>query len=288
MKTCVFCDIAAGEAPAVIVREWPDALAIRPRSGGVAEGHVMVLPRVHVQDAGTDPEVTAAVMRRAAELTAALPDANLITSKGEAATQSVLHLHVHVVPRTADDGLPMPWAPQHTARTAAKNGATTLVMAREPIPAVGPTVFLAGPTPDKSAPVPSWRPEALRVLAEQWTGPQPLTVLSPESRNGQRADRYETQVDWETEARAAATAILFWIPRDMRTMPGMTTNVEFGLDVATGRAVLGVPVNCPNPERNRYLAYVARRHGVPVCETLADTVTEALALVVAADVRTVR
>ncbi|WP_405479902.1 nucleoside 2-deoxyribosyltransferase domain-containing protein [Streptomyces anulatus] len=154
-----------------------------------------------------------------------------------------------------------------------------LVMAREPLPA-GPSVFLAGPTPDKSNPVPSWRPTALKILADQWAGPQTLTVLSPESRNGVRADRYETQVDWETDARAAADALLFWIPRDLKTMPGMTTNVEFGLDVGTARpVVLGIPDDCPNPERNRYLAYVARRHNVPVCTTLADTVTAALNLI---------
>ncbi|WP_229888559.1 nucleoside 2-deoxyribosyltransferase domain-containing protein [Streptomyces nitrosporeus] len=160
-------------------------------------------------------------------------------------------------------------------------------MAREPIP-TGPAVFLAGPTPDKKLPVPSWRPEATRLLAERWTGAEPLAVLSPESRNGVRADRYEHQVDWETGARAAATAILFWIPRDIATMPGFTTNVEFGLDVASGRAVLGCPPDCPNPERNRYLAYVARRHGVPVCETLTDTVAEALALAAAASTLPVR
>ncbi|MEU9405801.1 nucleoside 2-deoxyribosyltransferase domain-containing protein [Streptomyces sp. NPDC048281] len=159
--------------------------------------------------------------------------------------------------------------------------AVRLVMAREIIP-TGPSVFLAGPTPDKSAPVPSWRPDALALITAQWPGPEPLTVLTPESRDGIRAERYEHQVDWETDARAAAGAILFWIPRDMRTMPGMTTNVEFGLDVSTGRAVLGVPADCPNPERNRYLAYVARRHGVPVRETLTDTVAEALALVTGA------
>ncbi|WP_331759935.1 nucleoside 2-deoxyribosyltransferase domain-containing protein (plasmid) [Streptomyces sp. NBC_01525] len=158
--------------------------------------------------------------------------------------------------------------------------AVNLVMAREPLPG-GPSVFLAGPTPDRSAPVPSWRPEAARALAAQWTGDQPLTVLSPESRNGKRADRYETQVDWETAARAAAGAILFWIPRDVQKMPGFTTNVEFGLDVATGRAVLGCPPDCPNPERNRYLIYVARRHGVPVCTTLTDTAAAALAVVTA-------
>ncbi|WP_251059428.1 MULTISPECIES: HIT family protein [unclassified Streptomyces] len=96
-----------------------------PRTGGVTEGHVMVLPRVHVHDAGTDPEVTAAVMRRAAELMAELPAANLITSKGVAATQSVFHLHVHVVPRQDGDDLPLPWTPQHAARAAAQNGASS-------------------------------------------------------------------------------------------------------------------------------------------------------------------
>ncbi|WP_430625868.1 nucleoside 2-deoxyribosyltransferase domain-containing protein [Streptomyces sp. NBC_01264] len=130
-----------------------------------------------------------------------------------------------------------------------------------------------------SPPVPSWRPDAMRALAEQWTDPRTLTVLSPESRNGDRADRYETQVDWETYARAAASAILFWIPRDLKTLPAMTTNVEFGLDVGTGRAVLGCPPDCPNPERNRYLIYVAHRHGVPVRTTLTDTVTAALTLI---------
>jgi hypothetical protein len=156
----------------------------------------------------------------------------------------------------------------------------TVVFAREPIPARRPSVFLAGPTP-RSDDVPSWRPAALDELSAQWTGPAPLTVLTPESRGGVRARQYDDQADWETEARAAADAILFWIPRDLRTLPGFTTNVEFGLDVGTGRAVLGCPPGCPNPERNRYLIYVARRHGVPVCETLADTVAAALALTAA-------
>jgi histidine triad (HIT) family protein len=119
---CAFCAIAAGDAPATVVREWPDALAIRPRRGGVNAGHVLVLPRTHVVDAGTDPEVTAAVMRRAAELMAEHDAANIITSKGSAATQTVFHLHVHVVPRTEGDDLPLPWTPQHTTRQEAHRG----------------------------------------------------------------------------------------------------------------------------------------------------------------------
>ncbi|MBQ0877548.1 HIT domain-containing protein [Streptomyces sp. RT42] len=82
-------------------------------------GRVFVLPRVHVEDAGTDPEVTVVVVRRAAELMAGHPAVNLITSNREAATQSVFHFHVHVVPRQEGDRLPLPWTPQHTAHPGA-------------------------------------------------------------------------------------------------------------------------------------------------------------------------
>nr|WP_083472579.1 nucleoside 2-deoxyribosyltransferase domain-containing protein [Kibdelosporangium phytohabitans] len=151
-------------------------------------------------------------------------------------------------------------------------------MAREPIPA-GPSVFLAGPTPARDGNVPSWRPDAAGELAEQWAGGGPLTVLSPESRGGIRAEMYEDQVDWETAARRAADAILFWVPRCVDTLPGFTTNVEFGLDAPTGRVVLGCPPDCPNPERNRYLIHIARRLEIPVRETLRETVSAALSLV---------
>jgi histidine triad (HIT) family protein len=120
VSECAFCAIGTGTAPATIHREWPDALAIRPRGGGVNDSHVLVIPRVHVQDAGTDPVVTAAVMARAAELVAGRPAANIITSKGTAATQSQFHLHVHVITRTDGDGLPLPWTPQQLAEQAAK------------------------------------------------------------------------------------------------------------------------------------------------------------------------
>jgi histidine triad (HIT) family protein len=116
---CVFCAIVAGDSPATVVREWPDAIAIRPR-GGVNVGHVLVLPRVHVPDAGTDPDVTAAVMRCTAELMAEHDAANIITSRGAAASQTVYHLHVHVVPRTTGDELPLPWTPQQTAKEAGR------------------------------------------------------------------------------------------------------------------------------------------------------------------------
>jgi Nucleoside 2-deoxyribosyltransferase like len=149
----------------------------------------------------------------------------------------------------------------------------TVVYAREPLPAEpGASVFLAGPTPRRRD-VPSWRPAALAELAGT-----SLTVFSPESRHDERPREYHHQVEWEAAALEAADVILFWIPRDLATMPGFTTNVEFGLYVRSGKVVLGCPSDCPNPERNRYLIWLAGRHGVPVTTTLPETVAAALTL----------
>lgn len=103
---CPFCDIVAGRAPAVVVREWDDALAIVPLNP-VVDGHVLVIPKEHAQDATVDRSVAAITMFRAAEL--AEPPCNLITSAGSEATQTVMHLHIHIVPRWPYDGLPLPW-----------------------------------------------------------------------------------------------------------------------------------------------------------------------------------
>jgi histidine triad (HIT) family protein len=104
--SCAFCSIIAGKAPAEVVAEWPDAIAIKPLKP-VTEGHVLVIPKQHVADFTVDPDVSAAVMRVAAEI--AKPPANIITSAGAEATQTVLHLHIHIVPRTTDDGFALPW-----------------------------------------------------------------------------------------------------------------------------------------------------------------------------------
>ncbi|MER7122426.1 HIT family protein [Streptomyces goshikiensis] len=97
--------------------EWDGAIAIRPRSGGVHPEYVRGLPGIHVQDAGEDPEVTATVMRRAAELTTECPAASTITSKGGRATLTVSDLHVKPRARSADHRLPIPWPPQRTGGT---------------------------------------------------------------------------------------------------------------------------------------------------------------------------
>lgn len=108
-KPCIFCQIVQGEAEALIIKSWPTALAFRPLNP-VTPGHTLVIPRVHVPDFGTDPFVSAVAMLAAAELASESPEPmNLITSRGREATQSVFHLHLHLVPRAKDDGLALPW-----------------------------------------------------------------------------------------------------------------------------------------------------------------------------------
>lgn len=112
MKDCIFCKIARGDAPAQIVKEWDEFLAFVPLNP-VTPGHVLVIPKTHRDDFKQDPNMTAEVMRRAAML--AEGSCNLITSAGKEATQTVFHLHVHIVPRRDGDGLHLPWTGRVTA-----------------------------------------------------------------------------------------------------------------------------------------------------------------------------
>lgn len=113
--SCVFCEIVAGRAPAKLVYGWLDAVAFVPLNL-VTEGHVLVVPRIHVDDALVDPLVTAMVFARASQLAAKRgQQCNLLTSVGENATQSIFHLHAHYVPRLKGDGLALPWTGQERA-----------------------------------------------------------------------------------------------------------------------------------------------------------------------------
>lgn len=109
-EPCPFCEINLGRAPATFIHEWSDAIAIVPLNP-VVDGHTLVIPKTHVTDFADNPDVSGATARRAAQLChdMDLTHANLITSRGVHATQSVFHLHLHLVPRAENDGLALPW-----------------------------------------------------------------------------------------------------------------------------------------------------------------------------------
>jgi len=79
----------------------------------VVPGHILIVPRIHVTDFTMSPDVSADAMKAAGYAAKVIGgDFNLITSKGSAATQTIYHLHIHLVPRYPYDGLHLPWTGQ--------------------------------------------------------------------------------------------------------------------------------------------------------------------------------
>ena len=108
---CVFCRIISGDAPATLVYQDSLAIGIVPLNP-VTLGHMIVMPRTHVSDFAESWLATSDAMHAAFKIARKVGgDCNLITSKGEAATQTIGHLHIHIVPRLAGDGLKLPWSP---------------------------------------------------------------------------------------------------------------------------------------------------------------------------------
>ena len=114
---CIFCRIANGEIPSAAVYE-DDQVRVILDLGPAARGHALVLPKEHFKDSAEAPEALLghlmAVGARVgkAQMKAFGADGfNLIQNNGEAAGQSVFHLHLHVIPRKAGDGAVGLWKP---------------------------------------------------------------------------------------------------------------------------------------------------------------------------------
>ena len=114
---CVFCRIVSGRDPARVVARFTGAVAFLPLRPATA-GHTLVVPRGHVSspvelDAEAAHQLTDAVLAVTRHVMRVLgPEGlNVVQSTGAVASQTVAHLHVHVVPRTNGDGLPGLWPP---------------------------------------------------------------------------------------------------------------------------------------------------------------------------------
>ncbi len=95
----------------------------------------------------------------------------------------------------------------------------------------------------------------------------------PEEASGSPKFDYDDQVEWEWEGIQTATIVLFWIPRELVTMPAMVTNVEYGFTIAGQNLAIGWPEDAP---KNKYLQKLADRYNLPVYNRLDDTCTAAM------------
>jgi histidine triad (HIT) family protein len=132
---CEFCQIVRGERPARVVAEAPDVLAFFPLRP-VCLGHTIVIPKTHVRDLwATSSLPGAGLMQVAIRVGQAIrmalrPDGlNLISSAGEAASQTVFHLHLHVVPRWAGDHLGNIWPPSPSLTDEVKDETAATIRA---------------------------------------------------------------------------------------------------------------------------------------------------------------
>ncbi|TMM38533.1 MAG: HIT family protein [Actinobacteria bacterium] len=109
MADCVFCGIVAGSVPAFVVTSEPDGVAFldaRP----VFPGHVLVVPASHVVTLVDLPVAALAgyfglVQRVTAAVQTGLETDGSFVAMNNVVSQSVPHLHTHVVPRRRKDGL---------------------------------------------------------------------------------------------------------------------------------------------------------------------------------------
>src|SRR5918996_744800 len=117
-EDCLFCKIVSGEFPGEIVDSDEHTVAFMDINPAT-RGHAVVVPRRHATDlldvSDEDLERTMAAARRLARrMEAALqPDGfNILNACRPAAWQTVLHYHLHVIPRYDDDALELPWIPR--------------------------------------------------------------------------------------------------------------------------------------------------------------------------------
>ncbi len=110
MKGCLFCRIVSGEIPALRIAENEEAIAFMDVNPALP-GHALVIPRVHTDDAlvASDASLAACMalaarVGRAAEAALGATGVSFFSFARPDGGQTVFHLHLHVIPRQADDG----------------------------------------------------------------------------------------------------------------------------------------------------------------------------------------
>lgn len=114
---CIFCKLANGVIPAATLYEDDDFRAILD-AGPASRGHALILPKQHYENlCQLDEAVGAKVLKVAAKLGKAMESGlgcagfNLVQNNGEAAGQTVMHFHMHIIPRYKNGPEMVAWKP---------------------------------------------------------------------------------------------------------------------------------------------------------------------------------
>lgn len=115
---CIFCKIANGEIPSKTIYEDKDFRVILDLSPAT-KGHALILPKTHAANLYELPEDVAGKVLPVAKTVASnmkeklnCAGLNLVQNNGEVAGQTVMHFHMHVIPRYENDGQNLNWIPQ--------------------------------------------------------------------------------------------------------------------------------------------------------------------------------
>ena len=110
-ESCIFCRIANGEIPSRTLYE-DDMFRVIMDLGPVTRGHSLILPKDHYENVYSLPDETAAAAARLARRMAArmkeklgADGFNILQNNEPAGGQTVMHYHIHLIPRYAGDGL---------------------------------------------------------------------------------------------------------------------------------------------------------------------------------------
>ena len=118
---CIFCKIANGEIPSRTVYE-DEKFRVILDLGPATKGHALILPKEHADNLFELPEEIAAEVLPVAKKVADKIKANLhcdglnlVQNNGEIAGQTVMHFHMHMIPRYENDGQKILWKPGETS-----------------------------------------------------------------------------------------------------------------------------------------------------------------------------
>ncbi|MDE6686255.1 MAG: HIT family protein [Lachnospiraceae bacterium] len=120
--SCIFCKIANGVIPSKTIYEDGDFRVILDL-GPATKGHALILPKEHSANLYELPDETASkVMVLAKKMATKMTEKlscdgfNIVQNNGEVAGQTVMHYHLHLIPRYQDDGQKILWKPTEVSQ----------------------------------------------------------------------------------------------------------------------------------------------------------------------------